>query len=441
LYRHSGWRAVQRLATACAALAAVQCWAAADVAPTVRLSREEAIGLATRWLVEGHLDEAEALLRQLEQALPDDYETAFLSGQLALARKDYRAASTIFRRLLTRDPTLLRVRLDLARALFLAGDYDAARYHFEHALGHDLPETARQTVYLYLQRIETETSWLTVTVAVGPDSNPSYASSAETVDILGQPFVLSPDARARKAIGLTAFVQARHSFGAENRGLARAYLELRDFPDTYADYHYAQGTLGASSIRGDHVWTAEAGPLAARYQDATLYVGGLVQLRHASPVTPRLLASQTLTVKRLEYRDYDYLSADETWLNGQVRYALSAAAGVSLALSAGRNDTDQSEYSYDALDGALGFDAELARRFNVDVRVGYARYRYDGPSTLFGQLRKDRLLRLDFNVVARDWALRGFAPLVTAGYARNDSTISLLDYRRHYFGVGVTRSF
>jgi hypothetical protein len=50
-------------------------------------------------------------------------------------------------------------------------------------------------------------------------------------------------------------------------------------------------------------------------------------------------------------------------------------------------------------------------------------------------------LRLDFNVVARDWALRGFAPLVTAGYARNDSTISLLDYRRHYFWLGVTRSF
>jgi len=411
------------------------------VAPTVQLSREEAIGLVTRWLVEGRLAEAEALLQQLEQTLPGDYEAAFLSGQLALARKDYSAAATIFRRLLTRDPTLLRVRLDLARALFLAGDYDAARYHFERALGQHLPETARQTVYLYLQRIETETSWLSVTVVVGPDSNPSYASSAETVDILGQPFVLSSEAQARKATGVTALVQARHSFGAENRGLARAYLELREFPGTYADYHYAQATVGANSVRGNHVWTAEAGPLGALYQDATLYVGGLIQLGHTSPVTPRLLASQSLTVKRLEYRDYDYLSADETWLAGQLRYALSAATGVSLALSAGRNDTAQSEYSYDALDGAIGFDAELARRFNLDVRVGYARYRYDSPSTLFGQVRNDRLLRLDLNVVARDWAMRGFAPLLTAGYARNDSTISLLDYRRHYFGLGVTRSF
>ncbi|HEU5283165.1 MAG TPA: surface lipoprotein assembly modifier, partial [Burkholderiales bacterium] len=73
--------------------------------------------------------------------------------------------------------------------------------------------------------------------------------------------------------------------------------------------------------------------------------------------------------------------------------------------------------------------------------LGYGRYLYDSPSTLFGKLRKDRLLRLDFNVVARDWALRGFAPLLTAGYARNDSTIGLLDYKRHYFAVGVTRSF
>ena len=432
---------MQRLVAACAVLAAAQCWAAADVAPTVQLSREEAIGLATRWLVEGQLDQAEALLRQLEQALPGDYDTAFLSGQLALARKDYRAAAAIFRRLLTRDPTLLRVRLDLARALFLAGDYDAARYHFERALGHDLPETARQTVYLYLRRIEAETSWLTFTVAYGPDSNPGYASSSETVDILGQPFVLSPEARAREANGLTAFLQARYSFGAENRGLARAYVEVRDFPGSYADYHYAQATIGASGVRGDHLFTAEVGPLGANYQGATLYVGGLVQLRHASPLTPHLLASQSVTVKRLEYSDYDYLSADEIWLNGQLRQALSAAAGVSLALSAGRNDTEQSEYSYDALDGAVGFDVELARRFNVDMRLGYSRYLYDSPSTLFGKLRKDRLLRLDLNVVARDWALRGFAPLLTAGYARNDSTIGLLDYKRHYFAVGVTRSF
>jgi tetratricopeptide (TPR) repeat protein len=190
----------------------------------------------TRWLLEGRLNEAEALLRQLQQALPDDYDAAFLGGQLALARKDYRAAAAIFRGLLTRDPTLLRVRLDLARALFLAGDYDAARYHFERALGQDLPENARETVYLYLRRIEAETTWLSLTVAIGPDSNPNYASSAETVDILGQPFVLDPSARAREATGLTAFVQARHSFGAENRGLARAYLELREFPDSYADY-------------------------------------------------------------------------------------------------------------------------------------------------------------------------------------------------------------
>ena len=47
-------------------------------APSVALSTEEAIGLATAWIVEGRLDEADALLRQLAAALPPDPQVLLL---------------------------------------------------------------------------------------------------------------------------------------------------------------------------------------------------------------------------------------------------------------------------------------------------------------------------------------------------------------------------
>ena len=90
--------------------------------------------------------------------------------------------------MLGQDPSLTRVRLELARALFLARDYDAARYHFEIALGGELPEATRQNIYAYLRSIYARTTRFTLSAFVGPDSNPAYATSAQTVEIGGIPY-------------------------------------------------------------------------------------------------------------------------------------------------------------------------------------------------------------------------------------------------------------
>lgn len=415
--------------------------AGAAAQATIELSQQEAIALATRWIVEGRSAEAEALLRSLEQAFPNDPDVAFLQGQAALQRKDYAAAAALFRRLLTRDPGLLRVRLELARALFLAGDYDAARYHFLLLLGQDLPETTRQNVYSFLQRIDTRTTWLSLTLMLGPDTNPNFATNEENVDIFGLPFVLSPSARAQKSIGLTGIVQTRYTFGPENRNLVRGYLEVRDFSGSYADYGYAQVTAGRSFVPGNDSWIVEAGPLYSSYQDRPLYWGGLVNINHASPITNRLLSSQTVTVKRLAYFDYDDLTSTQLWLSGLLRYALTPASGVSMSLSAARNAARVGEFSYNTLTWGIGYGIELPRYFNADVWLNVGRYGYDDESPLFGLVRRDRLMSLDVTLVARDWAWLGFAPMLTAGFSDNDSTIDLLDYKRQYLSVGVTRSF
>jgi hypothetical protein len=413
------------------------CAAHADV-PTVRLSGDEALGLATRWLVEGRAGEAGSLLQQLAAMLPDDPQVVFLQAQAAIALRDYGAASLKLRQLLTRDPALVRVRLDLARTLFLAGDYDAARHHFELALGQDLPETARQNVYRYLRHIQAQAAWLELTVSAGRDSNPGSATSARTVEILGQSFLVHPEAQADPSWGVAVNAHGRTAFGPGQRGYARGLLQLRDYSGRYADYHYAQATVGATAGQG---WSVEAGPLAAYYQGKLLYAGGLVEAGHHAPLGARALALQSVSVRHLDYADYQYLDATEGALRMQLRYAASGVSQLALGLSLARSDARENAYSYDAWDVSLGYVRELRRHVNLDLRLGYGEVRYADEWALFGTMRRDRVLRADVSVIARDWALRGFAPLVSAGVVSTKSTIELTEFDRRYLSIGFTRTF
>ena len=413
-----------------------------EAPPGIDLSVEEATGLAARWLAEGKLDQAEKILTLLRKADPENPQILFLDGQLALQKRDYPGAIRIFRELLTRNPSLTRVRLELARALFLAQDYDAARYHFEIALGGDLSEGVRQNIFAYLRQIYARTTRFNLTAVVGPDSNPTYATSAQTIQIGGNAYILNPDARAKKAIGLVALAQGRYVFGDENRNFVRAAAEVRQFPGSYADFGYLEATLGRSFVAGESIWTAEAGPLGSQYQDRELYRGAVVRLTHAKPIGERFLSQSFASWRWVDYdQRYDYLSGTQGWLGTTLRYAVDPISGVWVSGAVGLNNASERPYSYDAIEGAIGYARELASRVNVQVRVGANRVGYDAADPLFGIIRVDKLVRVDLELTARNWSFHGFAPMLLAGMSWNDSSISIYTYRRNYVSVGITREF
>jgi tetratricopeptide (TPR) repeat protein len=410
-------------------------------AQSIAIGYDQAVGLAAKWIVEKRFEPARQMLGALEKARPGDPQVLFLEGQLAFAEGDYGRAVTIYRRMLSKDPALLRVRLELARALFAARDYSAARYHFEIALGQTLDEQVRKNIYAFLRAIQGRTSWLTFSAVFGPDSNPNFATDARTVDILGTTFVLNPDARARRSFGADITAQGRYAFGEDNRNFVSGALEHRDFAGSYADSDVLELTLGRSLVMGQTLWTAEIGPLLADYRGTELYHGTVARLTHARPFGEHLLSSSYLSLKRLDYPHYDYLTGNQAWAGTTLRYGLDPTSGMWTSASVGRNTARDPQYGFHALAGTLGYSKELMKRFNVQVQLSASRYVYDEPSSLFGADRRDRLVQLDLVITARDWSFRGFAPTLTLSSARNDSTISLYSYTRRFAGIGLTRQY
>ena len=408
---------------------------------SVEIGYDQAVGLAAKWILEKQFDLARQMLDGLAKARPEDPQVLFLQAQLEFAEGHYQKAVAIYRRMLSRDPNLLRVRLELARALFAAQDFDAARYHFEIALGQTLDENVRQNVYAFLRAIQGRTSFLTFSAIFGPDTNPNFATNAQTVDILGTTFQLNPDARAKKSFGKTINAQGRYAFGEDNRYFVTGALEYRDYEGSFADSEVLEATFGRSFVTGRDLWTAEFGPLAAGYQEQELYRGWVMRFTNARPLANRFLSNTHITLKRLEYPRFPHLTGDQYWAGTTLRYAIDATSIVWTSALWGRNLAREAPYSYSAIEGSVGYSKELPARFNVQVQLTANRYSYDEPQPLFNEEREDRLLRLDVSLTARDWNLYGFAPRLSVSTARNSSTIPLFSYTRRFVGVGVTREF
>ena len=115
-------------------------------------------------------------------AASQDLSSLFRDGMAAIedarrAGEDRRAelldeAIAAFREMLVVDPTLVRVRLELARAFFLKGEDRLARRHFETVLAGDVPQEVAANVRRFLAEIRARRRWdLHAGFAFAPDTN------------------------------------------------------------------------------------------------------------------------------------------------------------------------------------------------------------------------------------------------------------------------------
>lgn len=146
------------------------------------LSASDMIALANNLMERGNLDDAvqiyNALLGQVTDANIRT-EALFQSGNIAMARGDLNAAIKAYRTIVDTNPNLPRVRLELARAYFLNGDYQAAQFHFEFIRAMpDLPISVREKIDQYLSFIRMHKNWsLDFGFGIVPDSNINNAGT------------------------------------------------------------------------------------------------------------------------------------------------------------------------------------------------------------------------------------------------------------------------
>jgi tetratricopeptide (TPR) repeat protein len=390
------------------------------------------------------LDDARRLLDRDLASQPEDSELLFLRAMVAVAEKDYGTAISLFRRILVHEPNTERVRLELARAFFLKGDYDNADRQFRFARAGDIDDTVKANIDHFLSAINRLREWtVNFSLALAPDTNQNAATSASQVNIFGLPFALDKGARKQSGIGVAGDIGGEWSPLLSDNLKARVGGDLTrtDYSGGQFDDMTLSGYAGPQFLFQD--WDVSLlGTGFQRWyanQDYLNGFGGKIATDYG--VTSDLLVSASIGGQAVT----DDFIPDQsgplysTQLTGT--YVLSPSSLFQLQLGFNRQDAQIGADSYSGVWFGGAYSQDLPMGFSAGFQPSYFITRYDDALAAFGKTRADNALMLAFTLLNRRFDYHGFTPRFSYVFTEQHSNIPLYSFTRNQFQVGLTSLF
>jgi hypothetical protein len=371
-------------------------------------------------------------------------EREFLDGLTSYEARDYPHAEAMFRRILDRDPRLLRVRLELARTLFMQKKDEQADYHFRLAAGEHPSGQVIRNILRFREAIRARRSWrFNFQVGLAPDTNINAATDKQTVDIYGLPFQLDPSGRAHSGTGQLVGGDASVRLNRDGRfpiylGAYGRSVRYRDhqFDDSYAgmeagpEFDVADGQLRTIAT-GLKRWYGN--------QPLVTSVGG--RLDYEKLIGGDWTIGGSLLARHIDYarrRDVDgWDAAARISANRPLGPSTLGSAWVGVE----RNWANDPGQAYWRGQLGLGLLKEVGWGLRPQLSIEVARQRNDGPLAPFGKQRRDWLIEGFFSMYKRDWNFRGFAPSLSLTMTRNFSTLTLYHEKRLRGEIRLTKAF
>ena len=419
---------------------------AQETAPPPSASNLSAIALgeAARLLATGQPAAARQLVDRLAAAGEGGTERDFLDGMISYSAKDYRRAETMFRRILDGNPRLVRVRLELARTLFMARKDDQADYHFSLAAAERPSALVTRNIIRFREAIRARRALrFNVEFGFAPDSNINSATDKETVDIYGIPFRLDPSARARSGTG--RFVGGDASMRLNRSGKLPLYLGFYGRWTRYRDHQFDDAYAGVEAgpefdVAGGQLRTTATG-LMRWYGKRSLASSLGARIEYQKLIGDEWKVGASLLVRHNDYarrRDVD------GW-DFEARATASRPLGLTTLgftdAAVTRSAANERGQAYWRVRVGAGVLKEIGWGLRPQLRVDISRQLNDEPLAPFGERRQDLRLEGSFSIYKRDWNVGGFAPSLSATITRNHSSIPIYSERRLRAEVRLTRAF
>ncbi len=361
-------------------------------------------------------------------------------------------AIAAFRAILVKQPGLVRVRLELARAFFLKEEDRLARRHFELVLAGKPPAGVALNVNRFLGAMRARKRWsLRVGAAVAPDTNIGAGSSERIIYIpfAGQllPFRRDQAELTTSGIGLSAWLGGEYQLplggsatepGASQWRLRaggdiarREYRESRFDRMTVSGHVGPRWLIGRGSeasllLTGLHQWTGRG------LEEPSHYDFGLrVEGRHR--LTPRTTVNAGLSRAERRYDAEENRDGPITGLSLGTQWVASPTVRLDAGVGWGRERPELERWRNSSRWARLGATAVLPWGFTVggsgtlrwtDWERGWFPFVEDGGE------RKDLTRTIRLFAHNRALTVEGFSPQLSVTQESRTTNAQAHDYER-----------
>lgn len=361
--------------------------------------------------------------RANEEAL----QRAFTEGMQAQQAGDLERAEHVFREMLeTTD--IPRVRLELARTLYLQGKYEESKLLFrEVSMQSETPWRVRDNIALFVRDIEERTGYLKLGVTLVSDSNPGNLGAPREFSIGGVQVV--PTQAPKRLTGARYSAQGwlpLAAIGAATYATA-SYLDYpaQDFDRLTADAGLSKDLVESGRLRGKAGLEFGTAGGQSVYQLPYLGLDAVIDQSAGHRLAGELKLGKVL------FSDFDYLEATYAAAALSLRRELSPFVAGTVRAALESSDAVEQPYSYYGWDLAPGVRVLWpSSAFVLGASFSFGARKYADLDPLFGARRADQRTRLDLTLGNRNWRWRDNQLALALSVEENRSNLAYYAYRK-----------
>lgn len=401
------------------------------------------LSILLRLMSQNEWDEAKKVADLLRNQEPNNLDILFLSGQIYERFFKYKQAANFYRSMLDIDNTLQRPRFELAKVLFLRGDFEASKHHFLLNISQGLPKNVELVVKKYLQQMEKQKLSFDFSFAIIPSSNINQGTTKSTVLIDDKVYTLSSSTHAKSGVGLQSFLGGTYRFGDDLKYFVNSSLTHSDFASFENDNSYLNASFGKIYLSDKSKFSIQSGVHYMHYLKKKLYHGFnvLAQYEYQIGKNTRIFNSYEFT-KNYYINVYKYLNSNNFKLNLSILHVHGGNLVINSSVNFSKLMAKDKSYSYK--DYTFIFD--IVKHFeyknlSLGTFLQAKDKKYESKAVFFNKIRQDYLYTFGINALKRDFNVFGFAPKFVLNYTKNNSNIPIYQYNSTNFYLQFTKSF
>lgn len=328
----------------------------------------------------------------------------------------------------------VRVQLELARSLYLAGRLAEAKTQFIDILNKPIPIVVRDKVEWYMSEIQKQQSFKFV-FGVFQDSNPGYITSARTVSIFGQTLSYQPAQSTKSETALNIGAEVERELIPQS-GL---YAQIGANTVTYQTEAFNKQTYDASITKRWQDYNYK--DLKIGYE--TMYFGGYT-LYNYPYVSTRFVFNGSnqdyygfmAKAGTLNYPTYTYLNGSQVQANTFYNHNITRNLSAYFEAGADNTPATQPSFSSHGMYATIGTQiAEDSTHLQATLKASLLQRNYWESDPLWGQVRRDSGQLYFFSLTKRNLYILGMRPSIDITYQANNSTIPFFTYSKLFGGI------